>query len=120
AEIPQPVQNLILAMIAKKPEDRPASAAAVSRACNALRRGDISAAAAAVPAIADSAALGDDSFTQLLDTGDGDATRIIPSTSPLPTPVDGEDGEGGEAAEEGEGKKKKRSPWTWPLIALIA
>ena len=41
-----------LAMIAKKPEDRPASAAAVARAATALRRGDVAAAAAAVPAIA--------------------------------------------------------------------
>ncbi len=47
-----PVQNLVLAMIAKKPEDRPASTAAVARAATALRRGDVAAAAAAVPAIA--------------------------------------------------------------------
>jgi len=118
-EVPQPVQNLIFAMIAKKPDDRPASAAAVSRACNALRRGDISAAAAAVPAIADSAALNDESFTKLLDTNDEDATRIIPSTSPLPTPLD-DDGEESEEGAEEDGKKKKRSPWTWPLIALVA
>ena len=37
-------------MIAKKPEDRPASSAAVARAATALRRGDVAAAAAAVPA----------------------------------------------------------------------
>ena len=42
-------------------------------------------------------------------TGDDGATRILPTTAQLPT-------EG--AAEEKE--KKKRSPWTWPLIALIA
>ena len=47
-----PVQNLVMAMIAKKPEERPASAAAVARAATALRRGDVAAAAAAVPAIA--------------------------------------------------------------------
>ena len=49
---PYPVQNLVMAMIAKKPEERPASAAAVARAATALRRGDVAAAAAAVPAIA--------------------------------------------------------------------
>ncbi|WP_105566739.1 protein kinase domain-containing protein [Microbacterium halophytorum] len=113
AEVPKPVQNLIMAMIAKKPEDRPTSAAAVSRACNALIRGDISAAAAAVPAIADSSALADDSFTQLLDTDDA-ATQMLPATNPLPT----SDEDAAEAEEAGE-KKKKRSPWTWPLIALI-
>ena len=47
-----PVQNLVMAMIAKKPEERPASTAAVARAATALRRGDVAAAAAAVPAIA--------------------------------------------------------------------
>lgn len=112
SDIPQPVQNLVMAMIAKKPEDRPASAAAVSRACNALRRGDVAAAAAAVPAIAAAGALADDSFTQLLGTDDG-TTRLLPTTSPLPVPAEGED-------EAAEAEKKKRSPWTWPLIALIA
>ncbi|WP_119696145.1 protein kinase domain-containing protein [Microbacterium halotolerans] len=120
AEIPQPVRNLIFAMIAKKPEDRPSSAAAVSRACTALRRGDISAAAAAVPAIADSAALDDDSFTQLLDTSDGEKTQLLPATNPLPAPVNGAEDEGAEDEDESEEPKKKRSPWTWPLIALIA
>ncbi len=47
-----PVQNLVMVMIAKKPEDRPASASVVARAATALRRGDLAAAAAAVPAIA--------------------------------------------------------------------
>ena len=60
-----PVQNLVMAMIAKKPEDRPASSAAVARAATALRRGDVAAAAAAVPAIATGASVGDD-MTQLL------------------------------------------------------
>ncbi|OCG76430.1 serine/threonine protein kinase [Microbacterium sediminis] len=113
ADIPQPVQNLVMAMIAKKPEDRPASAAAVSRASSALRRGDIAAAAAAVPAIAaTTAALADDSFTQLLGTSADGATRLMPTTTPLPVAAD-------EPAGEPE-KKRKRSPWTWPLIALIA
>lgn len=101
-----PVQNLVMAMIAKKPEDRPASAAAVARAATSLRRGDVAAAAAAVPAIAAGTAAGDD-MTQLLTAG-GDtaaATMLLPAA-------------GDEAVPE-EGEKKKRSPWTWPLIALI-
>ncbi|MET0812267.1 MAG: serine/threonine-protein kinase [Microbacterium sp.] len=101
-----PVQNLVMAMIAKKPEDRPASAAAVARAATALRRGDLAAAAAAVPAVATGAAVGDD-MTQLLGAGSDTsaATRLLPAPDPE-APVEPE--------------KKKRSPWTWPLIALIA
>lgn len=103
-----PVQNLVMAMIAKKPEDRPASAAAVARAATALRRGDVAAAAAAVPAVAAGVAGADDA-TQLLTAGGatGAATMLLPAA----------DAEALE--EEGEGEKKKRSPWTWPLIALI-
>ncbi|MFT4233441.1 MAG: protein kinase, partial [Microbacterium sp.] len=109
-DVPQPVQNLVFTMIAKKPEDRPASAAAVARAAGALRRGDVAAAAAAVPALATAGALSDDSFTQLLGTDD-DATRIMSATRPIPA---------GEVAEEAEQKKKKkRSAWTVPLTVLI-
>jgi serine/threonine-protein kinase len=103
--IAAPVQNLVLAMIAKKPEDRPASTAAVARAATALRRGDVAAAAAAVPAVAAGvgAAAGDDA-TMLLTAGDtATATTLMPAA----------DGVGEEP------QKRKRSPWTWPLIALI-
>jgi serine/threonine-protein kinase len=105
ATVAAPVQNLVLAMIAKKPEDRPASTAAVARAATALRRGDVAAAAAAVPAIATGVGASDDA-TQLLTPG-GDtaaATSLLPAAA---TPL------------TDEGEKKKRSPWTWPLIALI-
>ncbi|WP_221584652.1 serine/threonine-protein kinase [Microbacterium sp. G2-8] len=106
--IPAPVRRLVMAMIAKKPAERPASAAAVSRACNALRRGDLEAAVAAVPMIAAGGA--EDEVTRLLGTTD-QATAMMPTTSPLPATTDVD-----EAAEK---KKKKRSPWTGPLIALI-
>lgn len=115
-DIPEPVRNLVLAMIAKKPEDRPASAAVVARASNALRRGDVAAAAAAVPAIAAGTALaagGDDAFTQLLSPGDDGTTRLMPRTTPVP--MGGADADPDTPTRE----KKKRSPWTWPLIALI-
>jgi len=117
-DVPEPVRNLVLAMIAKKPEDRPASSAVVARAANALRRGDVAAAAAAVPAIAGAgfvagAAGGDDAFTQLLSSGDDSATRMMPRTTPVPI------GDGDAVPAEAAPKKKKRSPWTWPLIALI-
>ena len=111
--VPIPVQNLVMAMIAKKPADRPTSAATVARAAQALRRGDLNSAAIAVPAIATGGVAGDDDATRLLTAGGGeDTTRILPTTAQLST------GEEGEAEEEGE-EKKKRSPWTWPLIALI-
>ncbi|MDQ1129997.1 protein kinase [Microbacterium sp. SORGH_AS_0888] len=102
--VAEPVQNLVMAMIAKKPEDRPASAAAVSRAAIALRRGDVAAAAAAVPAIA--AGLSADDATQLLGVSDtSTATQLLPGA--------------GVAAAAAAPERRKRSPWTWPLVALI-
>ncbi|MCX6503382.1 MAG: protein kinase [Microbacterium sp.] len=103
--VAEPVRNLVMAMIAKKPEDRPASTATVARAANALRRGDVAAAAAAVPAIA--AGLAGDDATQLLGVGadTATATQLLPSAAAL--------------SESGEPVKRKRSPWTWPLVALI-
>lgn len=112
--VPIPVQNLVMAMIAKKPAERPSSAATVSRAAQALRRGDLNSAAIAVPAIAGAGVAEADDATRIL-TGMGseDATRILPTTAQLPT-------EGSGPAASGEQKKRKRSPWTWPLIALIS
>ncbi|WP_435748501.1 protein kinase domain-containing protein [Microbacterium sp. PMB16] len=108
--VPIPVQNLVMAMIAKKPSDRPSSSATVARAAQALRRGDLNSAAIAVPAIATGGIAGDDDATRMLTaTGDDGATRILPTTAQLPTE---------DAADEKQ--KKKRSPWTWPLVALIA
>jgi serine/threonine-protein kinase len=110
--VAQPVQNFVMAMIAKKPEERPASASAVARAATALRRGDLTAAAAAVPAIA--GAVTADAATQLLTQGadTSAATRLLTAPATAAVAVDGE--------EKGEPEKKKRSPWTWPLVALIA
>ncbi|MDU0366902.1 serine/threonine-protein kinase [Microbacterium sp. KSW4-17] len=113
-----PVQNLVMAMIAKKPEDRPASSAAVSRAAAALRRGDLAAAAAAVPAIAAGAAAVDDA-TQLLTSGQTSATtRLLPAAGAAAAgvaPILTEE----HTEEDAAPQKKKRSPWTWPLVALI-
>lgn len=105
--VSEPVQNLVMSMIAKKPEERPASSSAVARAAAALRRGDVAGAAAIVPAIAGAA--GVDEVTRLLTPGlaTEDATRILPAATALPD-------------EEPPAEKKKRSPWTWPLVALIA
>jgi len=103
--VAEPVRNLVMAMIAKKPEERPASAAAVSRAATALRRGDVAGAGAAVPAVI--AGIGAaEAATVLLNTNTSDATALISTAEPLVPPAE-------------EKPKKKRSPWTWPLIALI-
>lgn len=113
--VPVPVQNLVMAMIAKKPEDRPASSAAVSRAATALRRGDMTAAAAAVPAVAAGAAVADDA-TQLLTAGQtAAATRLMPTPAAASSLLTEEHVE-----EDPASQQKKRSRWTWPLIALIA
>ncbi|QPE04634.1 serine/threonine protein kinase [Microbacterium schleiferi] len=98
-----PVQNLVMAMIAKKPEDRPATAAAVARAATALRRGDVAAAAAAIPAIAAGAVAADDATALLTSTATSAETRLMPAPD----------------SPEEEPAPRKRSPWTWPLVALI-
>lgn len=103
--IAEPVRNLVYSCIAKKPEDRPSSAANLARAAQALRRGDLQGAAVAVPAILGAVAI-------------SDATMVMPKTAMtgattvlnIPDAPETTDEEG----------KKKRSPWTWPLITLIA
>jgi serine/threonine protein kinase len=103
--VSEPVRNLVYACIAKNPADRPASAAHLARAAQALRRGDVAAAASAVPGV-----LGAGTLPALLRENPAtQATRLLttanaveagPTTTPVPT--------------------KTRSPWTWPLVALVA
>jgi cytoskeletal protein RodZ len=119
ATVAEPVRNLVYACIAKNPADRPASAAHLARAAQALRRGDVQAAAASVPAILGVAGL-TGAATVLMPSataGATEATTVLPSaggTGTGATPL-GEDEEGQKST-----TTKKRSPWTWPLIALIA
>lgn len=101
--VAEPVRNLVFAAIAKKPADRPASAQSFARAAQALRRGDVGAAAAIVPAIASGAAA--TAGTRVLPAGNQDSTRALPSMGPVPTPA--------------MATEARRSPWTWPLVALI-
>jgi len=114
--VSEPVRNLVMAMIAKKPEDRPASAAAVARAASALRRGDLTAAIAAVPAIAGAGFAGDDATQLLTPSAGDDATRVLTPTAAAAAGL----GAGAGGALPPETEKRKRSPWTWPLVALIA
>ncbi|WP_039741966.1 protein kinase domain-containing protein [Salinibacterium sp. PAMC 21357] len=105
--VPEPVRNLVYACLAKSPGDRPASASHLSRAAQSLRRGDVAAAAAAVPGI-----LGDNSHAATVGLNYGNATqatRILntaDATGVTPTPTYEE--------------PQKRNPWTWPIIALIS
>lgn len=98
--VSEPVRNLVYSCIAKNPADRPASAAHLARAAQALRRGDVGAAAAAVPSLLGESSLGT-AFGQTA------ATQVLPSM--------GGDGQNMPIADS-----KPRNPWTWPLIALIA
>lgn len=117
ATVAEPVRNLVFSMLAKNPADRPASSVHVARAAQALRRGDVAAATAAVPSIADGVAI--TGATQLIGSSEAATTLLNTSATQRqqlfglePEAADATDG----AADE---EKKKRSPWTWPLIALI-
>jgi hypothetical protein len=120
ATVPEPVRNLVYACIAKSPSERPASAANLARAAQALRRGDIAAASAAVPGI-----LPHGASTPPTEA----ATQLFPAQSSAPTQATtvlaaaGVGAAGAAAAGDidpaEEQPERKRSPWTWPLIAII-
>ncbi len=115
ATIAEPVRNLVFSCIAKNPADRPASAAHLARAAQALRRGDVRGAAASVPAILGAAAAGATATMLLPAAADPtQATTVLPSGVPLAATQTIE-----EVTDE-PATTKRRSPWTWPLIALIA
>jgi serine/threonine-protein kinase len=107
--VSEPVRNLVMSCLAKNPAERPASAAHLSRAASALRRGDIAAAAASVPAILGNAT--PTAATQILNGyGTSDATTVLPTATPSTRAE----------ANAAEAATRKRSPWTWPLVGLIA
>ncbi|WP_420369222.1 protein kinase domain-containing protein [Curtobacterium sp. L1-20] len=114
-DIPEPVSALVMSCIAKKPADRPATAANLARAAQALRRGDVAAATVAVPAIAGAGTVafnppqgqGNDAATALIGTTQAGAVAGGPRTPG--SPIDGEDEE----------PKKKRA-WIWWLVGVIA
>lgn len=103
--IAEPVRNLVYSCIAKKPSDRPASSANLARAAQALRRGDLQGAAAAVPGVLGTTTTPLDATVVMPRTAETGATTVL-NIPEAPAPVDTTE-------------KKKRSPWTWPLIALV-
>ena len=106
--IAEPVRNLVYACIAKRPEDRPSSAAHLARGAQALRRGDLQGALAAVPGIA-----GEDAFANFTTPIGTQATRMLPAGGPAssagPYPPTGQ-----------LPPSRRRNAWTWPLIAIVA
>ncbi len=103
--IAESVRNLVYACIAKKPADRPQTAAHLARAAQALRRGDIAGAAAAVPGIEGHG----DTFTSILGANSTTSavTRVLPSN-------------GRGATAELPVSENRRSPLTWPLVAIVS
>jgi len=104
--IAEPVRNLVYACIAKRPEDRPASTAHLARAAQALRRGDMHEAVAAVPGIA-----GENAFTSYTTPIGTAATRLLPSAGVAA---------GGALPPTAETPTRRRNAWTWPLIAIVS
>ncbi|WIE75697.1 protein kinase [Curtobacterium sp. MCSS17_007] len=113
-DVPEPVSALVLSCIAKKPADRPATAANLARAAQALRRGDVAAATVAVPAVGGAGTVafnppqnrGDDAATALIGTQAG-AVAGPPGTPRSP------------AGPEDEEPAKKRA-WIWWLVGVLA
>ena len=111
--VPDPVRRLVLSCIAKKPADRPASAAHLSRAAQALRRGDVSAAAASVPAVL--AAATSTAATSILPAtsayGATQATTVLPSSAAVPTPPT--------ATAVAPVQQERRNRYMWLIVTLI-
>ncbi len=97
SDVPEPVAALVMSCIAKKPADRPATAANLARAAQALRRGDVAAATVAVPMLAEAGTVafnpprqqGDDAATALIGTSAG-ASVGGPRTPASPATADDE------------------------------
>jgi serine/threonine-protein kinase len=159
--LPAPVRALLMSMLSKDPRNRPANAIKLAEAAEAIRRGDIRAAQAAVPgmllqedsteamdavstgklqrqtaptAVVGGAGLAAGAAAAAAAAG-ASASRGAPATSALP--LLGEGGRGAGAAGEdvhqplyapeddeqpeppAVRKQRKRSPLTWPLVALL-
>jgi hypothetical protein len=116
--VSEPVRNLVISCLAKNPAERPASAAHLARAAIALRRGDVAAAAASVPAVM--AGITPTAATMLMPGAGSDQTTQLMPAAGGQVPQPGTRAEAAATAAANGTKKKKRSPWTWPLIALIS
>ncbi|MDJ0355753.1 protein kinase [Paenarthrobacter sp. PH39-S1] len=145
--LPTPVRALLMSMLAKDPANRPANANKLADAAEAIRNGDIKAAHAAAPGmLLFESTTGP--ITAPVDLQGTAATTAVPAdqsamaTSALPTvaaaAISAEAGNGNSLSRvealtaerawedddngESDGEtpaRRDRSPWTWPLVALI-
>ena len=119
-DIPAAVRNLVFSCLAKEESGRPASAVKLAQAATALHRGDVHAAAAAVPQVLGTV---NNDATTVLNTQDDAATVAMPTQAATQqmAPTSALQPEPEEVAEPPQeaGKKKQPSPWRWPLIALL-
>lgn len=76
-DVPDPVQALVMSMLAKDPKDRPATAGALATAVDAIRRGDETAAVSAVPGMRAFLDLPDDDDTQAFEPVRDEPTRLL-------------------------------------------
>ncbi|MFQ4150508.1 protein kinase [Arthrobacter sp. LAPM80] len=148
--LPTPVRALLMSMLSKDPVNRPANALKLAEAADAIRAGDIKAAHAAVPGMLLFEATTGPITAPVDINGTAATTVVSsiaePTTTALPTIMDdlhpvaptrsailgaerawqaeSEDPDvvylEEEAAVAEPARKKGRSPWTWPLIALLA
>lgn len=102
--VPEPVRNLVYSCMSKNPANRPSSALALANAAKALRRGDVTAAALAVPSVLSGGATPTQMTQVLPAAAPTGATTVLPAAAVGSTRADA--------------RKKKRSPWTWPLVGL--
>jgi serine/threonine-protein kinase len=173
--IPEPVRALIMSMLAKDAQDRPANATSLADAAEALRRQDTASAAASVPGMlpfltsggaaggaptqavtqpVDYSGMTRTHATEIIDRSPGASGSRGTGTSALPVtgaaaagagmaaggeqisatgspdggPVTGTAGvtaRGGTGGDDGDDQldrtagRKRRSPWTWPMIGLV-
>ena len=103
--IAEPVRNLVYACIAKQPEDRPASAAHLARAAQALRRGDVPGRSPRFPG---SPARTPSPVHSPIGTA---ATRLLPASARRRRR---------RCRRPSRPRLAPRNPWTWPLIAIVA
>ncbi|WP_144761419.1 serine/threonine-protein kinase [Curtobacterium sp. 9128] len=111
-DVPEPVAALVMSCIAKKPADRPATAANLARAAQALRRGDVAAATVAVPALGGAGTVafnppqGNDAATALIGTQAAGAVGGAPRSPGAPgSPTGTED------------EEPKKRAWIWWVVA---
>ncbi|WP_102158650.1 protein kinase domain-containing protein [Zhihengliuella halotolerans] len=132
------VRALLMSMLAKDPGDRPANANKLAEAAEALRANNPRAAEAAVPGMllfasgtASTQVIRPDSAPTQAQTvagtntsslpvvgqgeGEGDEFASVVGASRDWTPGDDEESE----EDANELARNRRSPWTWPLIALL-